>query len=95
MAYDPKNSNREPDLRTTPSDSRRSNSWVGWIAAVALVAIAVFALTQWLAGPDTDPQATASTSNSEPAPALAPPTAPADNNAAPAPATAPPAGTQQ
>lgn len=93
MTNDPKNSNRDPDLRTTPVDYRRTN-WVAWIAAVGLIAIGAFALTQWSSGPDTDPETTASTSNSEPA--LAPPTpaAPTDNNAAPAPVT-PPAGTTQ
>ncbi len=93
MTYGPENSKPDPDLRTRAVDYRRTN-WVAWIAAVGLIAIGAFALTQWSSGPDTDPETTASTSNSEPA--LAPPTpaAPTDNNAAPAPVT-PPAGTTQ
>ncbi|QPB18772.1 hypothetical protein [Rhizobium sp. 007] len=92
MTNDPKNSKPDPDLRTRAVDYRRKN-WVAWIAAVGLIAIGAFALTQWSNGPDTDPETTAST-NSEPAPAPATPAAPTDNNAAPAPVT-PPAGTTQ
>ncbi|TCU21268.1 hypothetical protein EV130_111125 [Rhizobium azibense] len=93
MTYDPEKPKLGRRFRTGPVDFRRTN-WVAWIAAAGLIAIGAFALTQWSSLPDTDPETTASTSNSETAPAPATPSAPTDNNAAPAPVT-PPAGTPQ
>jgi hypothetical protein len=87
MTNDP-NSNipsRDPDLRTTP-EKRRRPSWVGWAATIAVIAVAAFAITEWLDEPDTDPSTTASTTASEPAPAPAKPMAPTDNNPTLAPA---------
>lgn len=87
MTNDP-NSNiptRDPDVLTTSEEWRRP-SLFRWIAVVAVIAVAAFAATVWLDEPDTDPSTTASTTNSEPAPAPAKPMTPTDN-ATPAPAT--------
>ncbi len=102
MTYDPNNLNDparplDPylDLRTTPVSRRRSGSWFGWVVAIAVIAVAAFAYTQWPAS-NTDPQTTASTTNAEPAPIPAKPMAPADNNMTPVPAPAtPPAAPDQ
>jgi hypothetical protein len=92
MTYDPNNANdpNRPlnpnlDLRTTPS-ARNNNTWVVWVAALAVIAVAAFAYSQW-STPGTSPDTTASTTQSEPAPAK--PIAPTDNSATPAPAPAP------
>jgi hypothetical protein len=92
MTYDPNNPNdinnpndpnrplnptRDPDLRTTPVDRLHRRSWAVWIAGIVLIAIAAFAITEMIDEPGTDPATTASTTNSEPAPAPASPTAPA------------------
>jgi hypothetical protein len=95
MTYDPNDLNRDADLRTTPIEYRRSNAWIGWAAAIAVVAVATFAYMEWTGAPDTDRQTTASTTNSAPAPAPATPIAPPGNNAAPAPVTPSTGGTQQ
>ncbi|MBB4275356.1 hypothetical protein [Rhizobium mongolense] len=104
MTYDPNNPNdpnrplkptSQPDLRTTPTTRLRVPRWGALIAGIVLIAIAAFAVTEMVDEPGTDPSPTASTTNSEPAPAPATPTAPADN-ATPAPTTPPAAGgTQQ
>ncbi|ACE91808.1 hypothetical protein RHECIAT_CH0002857 [Rhizobium etli CIAT 652] len=93
MTYDPNNANdpNRPlnpnlDLRTTPT-ARSSNTWVVWVAALAVIAVAAFAYSQWSSSPGTSPDTTASTTQSEPAPAK--PIAPTDNSATPAPAPAP------
>ncbi|TCU29103.1 hypothetical protein EV130_102283 [Rhizobium azibense] len=104
MTYDPNNPNDpnrtitpnpDLDLRTTPVEHTRSSAWVGWAAAIAAIAVVAFAYTLWNDAPDTDPQPTASTTNSEPTPDPAKPMAPTDNNATPAPATPPAAPAQQ
>lgn len=53
MTYDPNNANdpNRPlnpnlDLRTTPS-ARSNNTWVVWAAALAVIAVAAFAYSQW------------------------------------------------
>lgn len=97
MTYDPDNANdlNRPlnpnpnlDLRTTPT-ARSTNSWVVWAAALAVIAVAAFAYSQWNSSPGTSPDTTASTTQSQPAPVT--PMAPADNSATPAPATPAPA----
>jgi type IV secretory pathway VirB10-like protein len=104
MTYDPNNPNDpnrtttpnpDLDLRTTPVEHTRSSAWVGWAAAIAAIAVIAVAYTLWSGTPDTDPQPTASTTNSEPTPDPAKPMAPADNNATPAPATPPASPAQQ
>ncbi len=73
MTYDPNNPNDpnrtttpnpDLDLRTTPVDHTRSSAWIGWAAAIAAIAVIAVAYTLWSGAPDTDPQPTASTTNS-------------------------------
>ncbi len=67
MTYDPNDPNRNPttdhDLRTPPL-RRSSSSWIGWIAAIAVILVAAFAITEWFDRPGTDPNPTASTTES-------------------------------
>ncbi|CCM78681.1 hypothetical protein [Rhizobium mesoamericanum] len=80
MTYDPndpiRNSSTEPDLRTTPVH-RSSRTWIGWVAAIAVILVAAFAITEWFNRPSTDLNPTASTTGSQPTKPVAPPTAPA------------------
>ncbi|OWW04065.1 hypothetical protein ATY81_17190 [Rhizobium sp. R72] len=98
MTYDPndpvRNPSLEPDLRTTPR-RRHSNSWIGWVAAIAVILIAAFALTQWFGRPDTDPNPTASTTQSQPMKPPVAPAAPSSEPATPAPANPSTSGTPQ
>ncbi len=84
--------------RTTPEyqnnvEVRRSSSWVGWVAVIAVLLVGAFVWSQ-MGGSSADPQTTSSTTppaveNTTPAPAPMTPAAPPAANPAPA---APPAG---
>jgi hypothetical protein len=83
MAYDPNPNDNRPDLRT-PVETRKSSSWMGWVAVLAVIVVGAFVWSQ-MGGSSTDPTTTSSTTApaAEPAPAPAAPAAPAT----PAPAT--------
>ena len=96
MAHDPNSNNTRPDLRTTP-ETRKSSSWMGWVAILAVIVVGAFVWSQ-MGGSTTDPATTSSTATppavTEPAaPAPAAPAAPAP--AAPAPAAPATGGTTQ
>lgn len=98
MAFDPNDrtpNDRLNDPRTTPGyqtnhvDARRSSSWMGWVAVIAVILVGAFVWSQ-MGGTGTDPQTTSSTApsaNQEPVPLT-----PAPPSADPAPATPPAAG---
>jgi len=94
MTYDPndpiRNPTTDPDLRTTPA-RRGSSAWIGWVAAIALILVAAFAISQWFERPGTDLNPTASTTTSEPVKPAVPSTEPAT----PAPANPSTGGTTQ
>lgn len=86
MAYDPNPNDNRPDLRT-PVEPRKSSSWMGWVAVLAVIVVGAFVWSQ-MGGSSTDPTTTSSTT----APAAEPATpAPAPAPATPAPATPAPA----
>ncbi|MBZ9792372.1 hypothetical protein K9B32_20000 [Rhizobium sp. 3T7] len=104
MTYDPndpirnpndpiRNPSTEPDLRTPPR--RGSSTWIGWVAAIALILVAAFAITEWFGRPGTDPNPTASTTESQPMKPPVVPAAPSSEPATPAPATPSTGGTTQ
>ena len=88
MAYDPNSNNTRPDLRTTP-ETRKSSSWMGWVAILAVIVVGAFVWSQ-MGGSTTDPATTSSTATP---PAVTEPAAPAP--AAPAPAAPATGGTTQ
>ncbi|OWV83171.1 hypothetical protein [Rhizobium sp. R693] len=98
MTYDPndpvRNPGTEPDLRTTPP-RHSSSTWIGWIAAIAVILIAAFAITQWYGRPDTDPNPTASTTETQPMKPPVAPAAPSSEPAAPVPTNPSTGGTTQ
>ncbi|CAN7703133.1 hypothetical protein [Rhizobium sp. LjRoot258] len=98
MTYDPNDPNRNPttdhDLRTPPL-RRSSSSWIGWIAAIAVILVAAFAITEWFDRPGTDPNPTASTTESQPMKPPVAPMAPSSEPATPAPANPSTGGTTQ
>ncbi len=96
MTYDPNDPMRkpdmDPDLRTGPV-RRTSGAWIGWVAAIAVILVAAFAITEWFDRPGTDPDPTASTTQTEPMkPPLAPAT-PSSEPSSPAPANPSTGGT--
>lgn len=102
MTYDPNDPNRVPNLDRdlsaknldrdmTPKPlTRSSNAWIGWVAAIAVMLVAAFAITEWFDRPGTDPNPTASTTQTEPMKPPVEPVAPSAEPAAPAPAPAAP-----
>ncbi|MCS3743469.1 hypothetical protein [Rhizobium sp. BK661] len=100
MTYDPndpvRNPDPNPDLRTMPV-RRKGPSWLGWVVAAAVILVAAFAITEWFDRPGTDPNPTASTTQTEPVkPPVAPaPAAPSSEPAAPAPVNPSTSGTTQ
>ncbi|SFA93489.1 hypothetical protein SAMN03159496_01020 [Rhizobium sp. NFR07] len=84
MAYDPNPNDNRPDLRT-PVETRKSSSWMGWVAVLAVIVVGAFVWSQ-MGGSSTDPTTTSSTSAPAAEPAPATPAAPAAP-ATPAPAT--------
>ncbi|EJL49661.1 hypothetical protein PMI09_05431 [Rhizobium sp. CF122] len=98
MTYDPndpvRNPSTDPDLRTAPPRGR-SSTWIGWVAAIAVILVAAFAITEWFGRSDTDPNPTASTTESQPMKPPVAPAAPSSEPATPAPATPSTGGTTQ
>jgi len=98
MTYDPndpiRNPNTQPDLRTPPP-RRGSSAWIGWVAAIAVFLVAAFAITEWFDRPGTDPNPTASTTESQPMKPPVVPAAPSSEPATPAPANPSTGGTTQ
>ena len=81
MAYDPNPNDNRPDLRT-PVETRKSSSWMGWVAVLAVIVVGAFVWSQ-MGGSSTDPTTTSSTTAPPAEPAPMAPAAPAT----PAPAT--------
>jgi hypothetical protein len=96
MTYDPNDPNRIPDtdhdLRTPPV-RRSSSAWIGWVAAIAVILVAAFAITEWFDRPGTDMNPTASTTETQPVKPPVAPAAPSSEPVTPAPANPSTGGT--
>jgi hypothetical protein len=89
MAYDPNPNDNRPDLRT-PTETRGSSSWMGWVAVLAVIVVGAFVWSQ-MGGSSTDPTTTSSTTPPAAEQTAPAPAAPAPATPAPAPATPAPA----